>query len=169
MCYLVQQNWFHHNHEEKILYLVPKYCTISKQKIWLGVKLRIARKCEKSKCLWKTFNSPANYPNCFYLLTSSSKKIFTTSTNRSVYTSHHNTRNSKNHNSCITGQDQAGITVKVAWFFSAGTVYCVVPAKSMTGLQFQTTDSLLWRMCLSGVRNCKKTTMQGFGGAKIPD
>ena len=75
--------------------------------------LRIARKCAKSKCPWKTFNISASYPNCFELLKSSSKKIFTTCRNRPPDAYHHNTQNFRNHSPNVSVQDQASGTVKL--------------------------------------------------------
>ena len=99
---------------------------------------------------------PPTYPNCFELRKSSSKKIFTTGTNRSPDTSRYNTQNSKNHYPHVSVLDQADTTVKATLPSSTEAVFCVVSAKSTIGPQFLTMDRLLRRMCLSAVWNCEQ-------------
>ena len=121
---------------------------------------------EKSKCLIKTFNNPESYRNCFQLLMSLSKKTFTTSTNRYPDNSGNNMQNSKNHNPRISEQDQAGKTVKITWPSYAQPFCCVVHANCIIGHQFLRTDRVLWRMCLSRVRDREEQKCKVSGDRK---
>ena len=159
---MVNRNWFYYNREEKISYSVPNNCTISQHNSQLDAELRILRKCRKLKCLWKTRDKTANYPNCSDIFLSSSNKIFATSTNRSLDSSP-NTQNSKKFIIHILSvQDQAVTTDKAALPSSAEEVCCVDPAKYTIGPQFLTTDRFLF---VSGIVNKKGAS---FWGPKNP-